>query len=115
MYLGGYAIECSLKSLICHLEGRSSFKDTRMFCRAGQGVTLHNLNLLLREISKLERMIATDRTGKYKNAWHIIANMWQYDVLRYSNSSGNEGECKRFLNAVELLYKHIMSEQGEAS
>ena len=31
IYLGGYAIECSLKSLICYEEGKNNFKDTRIF------------------------------------------------------------------------------------
>ncbi|MEM9922477.1 MAG: hypothetical protein AAF915_01760 [Cyanobacteria bacterium P01_D01_bin.50] len=31
IYLGGYAIECSLKSLICYMEGKNNFKDTQIF------------------------------------------------------------------------------------
>jgi len=115
MYLGGYTIECSLKSLICYIEHRNSFQDTKMFCRGEQGATLHNLNRLLRESSQLERFIATDRTGQYKNAWNTIANVWQHDILRYSDKPGDEEECNRFLDAVKLLYKQIMSRQGEAS
>lgn len=115
MYLGGYAIECSLKALICYRERKGSFQDTKMFCRGEQGAILHNLNRLLREISPLERFIATDRSGQYKNAWNTITSLWQHDELRYSDKLGNEEECKRFLDAVKLLYRYILVEQREAS
>ncbi len=35
IYLGGYTIECSLKSLICYEDGKNNFKDTRIFKKVG--------------------------------------------------------------------------------
>lgn len=67
VYLGGYAIECGLKSLICHTENTSNFKDTRLFKRGVAGATLHELSRLLAELPALQRAIATDRTGSIRN------------------------------------------------
>ena len=50
IYLGGYAIECSLKSLICYYEygkGKTNFKETRLFKKGMQGSDLHNLSKLI--------------------------------------------------------------------
>lgn len=75
IYLAGYAIECSLKALICSNEGKNSFKETRMFKRGAQGDTLHNLTHLLRETPAIQRAITLDRTGTYKNAWNTITSL----------------------------------------
>jgi len=83
IYLAGYAIECSLKALICSFEGKNSFKDTRIFKRGVQADTLHSLIHLLQETSALQRAIMLDRTGQYKKAWNIITSLWQKDELRY--------------------------------
>ncbi len=52
-YLAGYAIECSLKALICSFEGTNNFKETRIFKKGAQGNTLHSLMHLLQETSAL--------------------------------------------------------------
>lgn len=75
IYLAGYAIECSLKSLICWKESKSSFKETRVFKEGNQGATLHNLALLLQEVPSLQRAIMLDRIGIYKNAWNTITHV----------------------------------------
>src|SRR5258708_34422684 len=82
IYLAGYAIECSLKALICSNEGKNSLKETRMFKRGAQGDTLHNLIHLLRETPAIQRAITLDRTGVYKNAWNTITSLWQKYKLR---------------------------------
>ena len=62
MYLGGYAIECSLKSLICYEEGRiNNFKETRSFKKGLQGSDLHNLTKLLECLASLQRTISLDQ------------------------------------------------------
>lgn len=46
IYLAGYAIECSLKALICYGEHKDNLKDTTLFKRGVQGANLHNLSFL---------------------------------------------------------------------
>ncbi len=115
IYLAGYAIECSLKALICSNEGKNSFKETRMFKRGIQGDTLHNLARLLQEAPAIQRAITLDRTGTYRNAWNTIASLWQKDELRYWDKLGDEDSSKRFLDSVKVMHRFILSQQGEAS
>lgn len=113
IYLGGYAIECSLKSLICYESCIMNLKDTRMFKNGMQGAALHNLGALREESRLLERVIKLDQTGKLKAAWHIIVDRWQKDALRYGRDLGHKTECEQFLQAVERLYFVILQRQGE--
>ena len=115
IYLTGYAIECSLKALICSNEGKNSFKETRIFKRGAQGNTLHSLAHLLRETPAIQRAITLDRSGKYREAWNIITSRWQKDELRYWDRLGDEDDSKRFMNAVKLLHTFILNQQGESS
>jgi hypothetical protein len=115
IYLAGYAIECSLKALICYNENKNSFRDTRICQRGGHGNTLHSLTLLLNESSALQRAIKLDRTNKYKEAWKTITSLWQKDELRYWDKLGNEDDCRRFIDAVKLIHAFILTRQGEAS
>jgi hypothetical protein len=115
VYLAGYAIECSLKALICYNEGKNSFRETRIFQRGSHGNTLHSLTLLLKESSALQRAIKLDRTNKYKDAWITITSLWQKDELRYWDRSGSEDDCQRFIDAVKLIHTFILNLQREAS
>jgi len=116
MYLGGYAIECSLKSLICYEEGPkiNNFKETRSFKKGLQGSDLHNLPKLLECVESLKRAIELDRSNTYKDAWKTLSS-WRNDQLRYSDKLGNEQESIRFIKAVEQFHRFILSKQGEAS
>jgi len=115
IYLGGYAIECSLKSLICYKEGENNLKDTRIFKEKLQGSDLHSLTKLLNEISSLQRAIQLDRTNKYKQAWNIVSSIWRNDELRYSDKQGNEQDSKEFINAVKTLHRFLLDQQNETS
>jgi len=115
VYLAGYAIECSLKALICSNEGKNSFKETRMFKRGVQGDTLHNLIHLLREAPAIQRAIMLDRTGVYKNAWNTITSLWQKDELRYWDKLGDQGTSKHFIDSVKVIHTFVLNQQGEAS
>ena len=115
IYLAGYAIECSLKALICYDERKDNFKDTKLFKKGTQGASLHNLNHLLQELPALQRLIALDRTGTYKNAWNVITQSWQKDELRYWDKSGNKDSSERFLASIQKMHELILSQQGEAS
>ncbi|KST69923.1 hypothetical protein [Mastigocoleus testarum] len=115
IYLGGYAIECSLKSLICYMEAKNNFKDTQIFKNGLQGSELHSLTKLSRDLPKLQRAIALDRTNVYRNAWNTVSSLWRNDELRYSEKMGDEIESQRFIQAVKTLHGLLMSQQGETS
>ncbi|MCY7283448.1 MAG: hypothetical protein LH679_08375 [Cyanobacteria bacterium CAN_BIN43] len=115
VYIGGYAIECSLKSLICYEESKNNFKDTSVFKQGLQGASLHNLGILFSKIPSLQRTVSLDRTGSYKNAWDTIASVWINDELRYSDRSGDEADSTKFIEAVKTWHQLLLSKQGEAS
>lgn len=115
IYLGGYAIECSLKSLICYQQGKNNFKDTQIFKKGLQGSELHSLTKLLGSITTLQRAIELDRTKRYRDAWNTVSSLWRNDELRYSERMGDEEESKRFIQAVQLLHRFLLAQQDEAS
>lgn len=115
IYLGGYAIECSLKSLICDREGKTNFKDTRVFKQGLSGSQLHSLSKLLESVPALQRAIELDRTNRYRDAWNTVSSIWRNDSLRYSEKMGDEKESQRFIQAITLLYQFILAQQGETS
>lgn len=115
IYLGGYAIECSLKSLICYLEQKNNFKDTQIFKKGLQGSELHSLAKLLSALDKVQRAIALDRTNGYQDAWNTVSSLWRNDELRYSERMGDEEDSRRFIHAVQLLHQFFLAQQNEAS
>ncbi len=114
-YIGGYAIECSLKALICYEEDHNNFKNTSVFKQGIQGASLHNLEMLFSKIPSLQRTISLDRTGKYKAAWKTITSVWKNDELRYSDKLGDESDSTKFIEAVKMWHQLLLSKQGEAS
>lgn len=115
IYLGGYAIECSLKSLICYEEGKTNFKDTSVFKNNRQGASLHNLSMLFSRIPSLQREISLDRTGSYKKAWHTIILVWRNDELRYSEKLGDKSDSAKFIEAIKKWHRLLLEKQGESS
>jgi len=114
VYIGGYAIECSLKSLICYEENKNNFKETSAFKMGLQGASLHNLARLLSRTS-LQRTIELDRTGKLRDTWKTIVSVWINDELRYSDKLGEELDSTNFIEAVKTWHQLLLSKQGEAS
>lgn len=114
IYMGGYAIECALKSLICYEEKKHNFKDTEVFQKR-QGANLHNLAIFLGYVNSLQRAIALDRTNSYRDAWNTVSSLWHNDELRYSDKSGQEKDSERFIKAVEKLHRFLLDKQGETS
>lgn len=121
IYLAGYAIECSLKSLICYSERKDNLKETR-FIEGRQRASLHNLSDLLEGAqlmsllkgAGLRNKLILDRTGKLQNAYKTIAQLWQKDELRYGDKVGNQEDSERFIAAVKVLHHFILRQQGEA-
>jgi hypothetical protein len=115
IYLAGYAIECSLKALVCYYELKSNFKDTKIFKRGVQGASLHNLHYLRQELPLFHRSIINDRTGIYKNAWNVITDNWHKDELRYWNKSVHKDLSEKFLASVKKMHELILRLQGESA
>ena len=114
-YLGGYAIECSLKSLICYEEKKHNFKDTQIFKKGLQGASIHNLTKLLDSLPVLQRTIQLDRTNTFKEAWKLVLSEWRHDELRYSDKVGDQGNSKQFIEAVQILHRFLLARQDETS
>lgn len=115
IYLGGYAIECSLKSFICYEEGVDNFKETSAFKKGLTGKSLHNLAKLLDEAPELKRIISLDRTHSYRDTWKTITSAWKNDELRYSYQPGLESDSQEFIEAVRKWHKFLLNKQGVAS
>lgn len=111
MYLSGYAIECSLKSLICYEEGKHNLKHTTISSTSGK--MLHNLGFLLACLPQIEREITIDirrkESGSYSKNWATITKYWNTNQLRYHDQQGNKEECKELLEAVKSLYRYFES------
>ncbi|MFK0734731.1 MAG: hypothetical protein ACIWVG_26875 [Gloeotrichia echinulata HAB0833] len=115
IYLGGYAIECSLKSLICYEHKEDNLKDTKIFQKGLQAASLHNLTNLLNSLPGVQRTIKLDRTGTYKQAWKVVSSLWHNDELRYSDKTGDEKSSEKFIQAIQILHRFLLDKQGEAS
>ncbi|WP_164929235.1 hypothetical protein [Gloeobacter violaceus] len=113
MYIGGYAVECSLKALICHQERVLNLKDTQTYKKILQGYDLHNLSLLLGAIPSLQRAINLDKTGQYKRAWKTVTSVWLSGDLRYSKHNGTASDSRPFVESVKVLHKFILERMGE--
>lgn len=103
IYLGGYAIECSLKSLICYSKGKNVITD--LISRDN----LHNLgHLLTYNPEELQELIRQDRSGKFNPARETVIRLWRKDELRYGTVTSHQHDCKNFMDAVELLHYNII-------
>ena len=112
IYLGGYAIECSLKSIICYEEGEENFKNTQIYKKGLRGSELHNLTNLLRHSRVVQRAIQLDRSEGYQKAWDTVSTLWRNADLRYSDDLGKEKDSERFMQAVEKLHRLFLQKQG---
>ena len=112
IYMGGYAIECALKSLICVKEGTDNFKNTKVFKEKRlQGSNLHSLTKLLKALPNTHRQIESLPGHKpYREAWKQVSS-WQNDKLRYSDQKGDKIEAREFIDAVKILHKYFVEEQ----
>jgi hypothetical protein len=114
IYLAGYAIECSLKALVCYGEHKNNLKETALFKRGVQGAALHNLWSLYEATPQTFRnAVELDRTNTLKKAWETIVKLWRKDHLRYAHKLGNKAECEDFLKAVKTFHDFILHHQKE--
>lgn len=111
VYIGGYAIECYLKMLIC---SRYDFEHLEDFeeaieKRTGRHPQLssargHQLEVLL-DYSGLKDVIRTE-----KEVYHAfrIVNEWT-EALRYYDGNGTTEQCNPFLKALEVVYNWLLA------
>ncbi|MEA5616278.1 hypothetical protein VB711_00270 [Cronbergia sp. UHCC 0137] len=111
VYLGGYAIECSLKAFICYEQHQENFKKTTVYRKGQRGSELHSLTKLLNS-SSLKRIIQLDKTHSYQKAWDKVSTLWRNADLRYSEASGNEEDSRRFIDAAKKLHNFFLQQQG---
>ena len=112
IYMGGYAIECALKSLICYEEDTYNLRHTKVF-KSLKGSNLHDLGQLLEALPDIRRAIESSKGNKsYKEAWDTV-KLWRNDKLRYSDKKGDKIEASKFIDAVKKLHRYLLSEQGE--
>ena len=114
IYMGGYAIECALKSLICYEEDTYNLKDTKVFKQKSlKGSNLHDLGKLLEALPNIRKAIESSKGNKsYKEAWDTVKS-WRNDKLRYSDKKGDKIEASKFIDAVKKLHRYLLSKQGE--
>ena len=112
MYLGGYAIECSLKAYVCFSQAKQDLRDTSLPSGTG-GINSHNLSTLIAVVAPIQRAVVLDRTGVYKSAWNTVTSMWRVDSLRYWNQQGYESASATFISSVEILHRFLLEQQGE--
>lgn len=110
IYMGGYAIECALKALICFNSGKNNLKETMAFRQGLEASSLHNLVLLLGTLPSVQRAIQNDQTGTCKKAWNTITSLWQQDKLRYWNKTGNQQDSERFYARNQHLAPFLAGE-----
>ncbi|NEP78969.1 MAG: hypothetical protein F6K17_36115 [Okeania sp. SIO3C4] len=78
IYMGGYAIECALKSLICYNNQTNNFTDTQVFKKGLQGSDLHSLVKLLEALPNIQKVL---ESNSYRQAWITVTSLWRNDKL----------------------------------
>ena len=107
IYMGGYAIECALKSLLCHEEDIVNFKKTKVFKRL-KGSNLHDLEQLLEASYICKGVKDSKKDQSLKKAWDTV-KLWQNDKLRYSDKKGDKIEASKFIYAVKILHGYFLA------
>lgn len=90
MYLGGYAMECSLKALILHRTPPAKREET--FKKIAKGSKMHVPAVLKQELRRLGCEIPTRLLS------HIDKSPWSPD-LRYESGRGDAVKTSEFLKA----------------
>jgi HEPN domain-containing protein len=97
-YMGGYAVECSLKALILH---RTADPDKpEKLRRVTTGAMMHRPDVLLGELRDLGVELPLDITKRLRRF------DWTTD-LRYETGRRDTGETKAFLNTAKAIYDWV--------
>lgn len=97
-YMGGYAVECSLKALILH---RTADPDKpEKLRRITSGAMMHRPDVLLGELRDLGVELPLDITKRLRRF------DWTTD-LRYETGRRDTGETKAILNTAKAIYDWV--------
>jgi len=106
-YLGGYVIECLLKSIICCRYGEIRLEEAEAIFSRQRGRTLslrtHELEVLL-DYADLKDSIQSD--GLWRQ--FSIVNQWSSELRYYSGKATSE-QSEKFLKAVLDLLPFLYS------
>ena len=110
IYMGGYAIECALKSLICYEEDMYNLRHTKAF-KSLKGSSLHDLEQLLDALPDIKTGVkSSNRDKSLEEAWDTV-KLWRNDKLRYSDKKGDQIEASKFIYAVKILHGYFLAKQ----
>ena len=97
-YIGGYAVECSLKALIVELTPDPDKPDKLR--RITAGASMHRPNVLLGELRNLGVALPLDIAKRMRRF------DWTTD-LRYETGRRDTGETIGFLNTAKAIYDWV--------
>lgn len=115
VYIGGYAVEITLKNVICDHLGVSHFPDTtdaKYYSEPGtkwddritEVFKTHNLRTLLYFTGK-DATISTDQGASF--ALQRVEKLWLRDELRYGTKQLTSNEAQEFMDQVEVLLRYF--------
>lgn len=97
-YLGGYAVECSLKALILHQT--ADVKKPGVLRRITSGAKMHRPDVLLGELRKLGTSLPLEIAKRMRRF------DWKTD-LRYETGRRDTGETVAFLKTAKTIYDWV--------
>jgi HEPN domain-containing protein len=99
IYIGGYAVECALKSLI--LRRTSKAKLPAAIEEITGGAISHNFEYLARHLR-----LRNSLPEEVRRLLHGLGNSWSTD-LRYSGHLTREEPARDFINRVESVLEWV--------
>lgn len=97
-YLGGYAVECSLKSLILHVTPDD--EKPEKLRRITRGSRMHRPEILLAELRGMNISLPLELTRRMRRF------DWTTD-LRYETGRRDTGETTAFLRTAQAIYDWV--------
>src|SRR5262245_8807963 len=97
-YIGGYAVECSLKALILHLTPEPD--KPNQLVRITSGSTMHRADVLLGELRTLGVALPPELAKRMRRF------DWTTD-LRYETGRRDTGETVAFLKTTKAIYDWV--------
>jgi HEPN domain-containing protein len=94
MYLGGYAVECTLKALILEVTPVSEREDVRQ--RISSGAKMHSAEVLGQILKGRSRPIPLDLVKRFRRCGWSTA-------LRYESGHVDRGETRGFLKTAKRV------------
>jgi hypothetical protein len=100
-YIGGYAIECSLKALILHSTPNADKPETLKLISSGS--KMHRPDVLLGELRKLGVLLPLELAKRMRRVDWTTS-------LRYETGRLDTGETIGFLKTVKAIYDWVQGQ-----